>query len=49
MQKFVNKSGSGFSRVLRRAMEESLRQIVENAGDEPSVVFNEVQKGSGKL
>jgi chaperonin GroEL len=31
--------------ILRRAMEEPLRQIVSNAGDEPSVVFNEVQKG----
>ena len=33
--------------ILRRAMEEPLRQIVANAGDEPSVVFNEVQKGTG--
>jgi chaperonin GroEL len=35
--------------ILRRAMEEPLRQIVANAGDEPSVVFNEVQKGSGNF
>jgi chaperonin GroEL len=35
--------------ILRRAMEEPLRQIVSNAGDEPSVVFNEVQKGSGNF
>ncbi len=35
--------------ILRRAMEEPLRQIVANAGDEPSVVFHEVQKGSGNF
>ncbi|MDD5755525.1 MAG: chaperonin GroEL, partial [Methylococcales bacterium] len=35
--------------ILRRAMEEPLRQIVSNAGDEPSVVFNEVHKGSGNF
>jgi len=35
--------------ILRRAMEEPLRQIVANAGDEPSVVFNEVQKGKGNF
>ncbi|MSS76224.1 MAG: chaperonin GroEL [Methyloglobulus sp.] len=35
--------------ILRRAMEEPLRQIVANAGDEPSVVFNEVQKGTGNF
>ena len=35
--------------ILRRAMEEPLRQIVANAGDEPSVVFNEVKKGSGNF
>ncbi len=27
--------------ILRRAMEEPLRQIVSNAGDEPSVVFSD--------
>ncbi|MEI6069462.1 MAG: chaperonin GroEL, partial [Methylococcaceae bacterium] len=35
--------------ILRRAMEEPLRQIVANAGDEPSVVFNEVLKGTGSF
>ena len=35
--------------ILRRAIEEPLRQIVANAGDEPSVVFNEVQKGTGNF
>ena len=33
--------------ILRRAMEEPLRQIVANAGDESSVVLNEVAKGEG--
>ena len=35
--------------ILRRAMEETLRQIVSNAGDEASVVLNEVKKGSGNF
>jgi len=35
--------------ILRRAMEEPLRQIVSNAGDEASVVLNEVKKGSGNF
>jgi chaperonin GroEL len=35
--------------ILRRAMEEPLRQIVANAGDEASVVLNEVKKGSGNF
>ncbi len=33
--------------IVLRALEEPLRQIVANAGDEPSVVFNEVNKGTG--
>jgi len=36
-------------KILRRAMEEPLRQIVANAGDEPSVVYNEVKKGTGNF
>lgn len=35
--------------ILRRAMEEPLRQIVSNAGDEASVVLNEVAKGKGNF
>jgi chaperonin GroEL len=31
--------------IARRAMEEPLRQIVGNAGDEPSVVVNKVREG----
>ncbi|MCH9698714.1 MAG: chaperonin GroEL [Gammaproteobacteria bacterium] len=33
--------------ILRRALEEPLRQIVENAGTEGSVVLNEVKKATG--
>ncbi len=33
--------------IMRRAMEEPLRQIVSNAGDEASVVVNKVQEGEG--
>ncbi|WP_367026734.1 chaperonin GroEL [Methylococcus sp. ANG] len=33
--------------ILRRAIEEPLRQIVANAGEEPSVVLAKVQEGSG--
>jgi len=34
-------------RIVLRALEEPLRQIVLNAGDEPSVVLNKVGEGSG--
>ena len=33
--------------ILRRAIEEPLRQIVKNAGGEPSVVLNKVRDGEG--
>ncbi len=33
--------------ILRRSLEEPLRQIVTNAGDEASVVLNKVAEGSG--
>jgi len=33
--------------IARRSMEEPLRQIVDNSGDEPSVVLNEVSKSEG--
>jgi chaperonin GroEL len=35
--------------ILRRAMSSPLRQIVDNAGDESSVVLNEVAKGKGNF
>ena len=34
-------------RIVLRAMEEPLRQLVANAGEEPSVVVNQVAQGSG--
>ncbi|AUZ03897.1 MULTISPECIES: chaperonin GroEL [Vitreoscilla] len=36
-------------KIVLRAIEEPLRQIVQNAGDEPSVVVNEVLKGEGNF
>ncbi|UOO90729.1 chaperonin GroEL [Vitreoscilla massiliensis] len=36
-------------KIVLRAIEEPLRQIVQNAGDEPSVVVNEVLKGTGNF
>ncbi|QIK38054.1 chaperonin GroEL [Caldichromatium japonicum] len=35
--------------IARRAMEEPLRQIVANAGEEPSVILNKVAEGSGNF
>jgi len=35
--------------IARRAMEEPLRQIVANAGDEASVVLNKVAEGTGNF
>jgi chaperonin GroEL len=35
--------------ILRRAIEEPLRQIVANAGEEPSVVLAKVQDGEGSF
>ena len=34
-------------KIVLRAMEQPLREIVANAGDEPSVVVNKVNEGSG--
>jgi chaperonin GroEL len=36
-------------KIVRRALEEPLRQIVANAGAEPSVVVEKVQRGSGSF
>jgi chaperonin GroEL len=36
-------------KIVLRAMEEPLRQIVENSGDEPSVVVNRVAEGKGNF
>ena len=35
------------NRIIKRSIEEPLRQIVENAGLEGSVVVNEVRQGKG--
>ncbi|HQT42947.1 MAG TPA: chaperonin GroEL, partial [Halothiobacillus sp.] len=35
--------------IAMRAMEEPLRQIVTNCGDEPSVIVNQVRSGSGNF
>ena len=36
-------------KIVLRAMEQPLREIVANAGDEPSVVVNKVNEGSGNF
>jgi len=36
-------------KIIRRALEEPLRQIVANAGAEPSVVLNKVAEGKGNF
>jgi chaperonin GroEL len=36
-------------KIVRRALEEPLRQIVANAGEEPSVVMNKVAEGTGNF
>jgi chaperonin GroEL len=36
-------------KIVMRAIEEPLRQIVANAGDEPSVVLNKVVEGKGNF
>ena len=35
--------------IARRAMEEPLRQIVANAGEEPSVIVNKIKEGKGNF
>jgi chaperonin GroEL len=36
-------------KIVMRALEEPLRQIVDNTGDEPSVVLNKVVEGKGNF
>ena len=36
-------------KIVLRAMEEPMRQIVRNAGDEPSVVVDRVANGKGNF
>jgi chaperonin GroEL len=35
--------------ILRRAIEEPLRQIVDNAGEDPAVILNRVKEGKGSF
>ena len=43
----INDDQTAGVNILRRAIEAPLRQIVANAGDEPSVVINAVKLGEG--
>ncbi|MBU2068731.1 MAG: chaperonin GroEL [Gammaproteobacteria bacterium] len=43
----VNEDQNHGIKIALRAMESPLRQIVDNAGDEPSVVVNNVKAGNG--
>ncbi|WP_333608337.1 chaperonin GroEL [Arsukibacterium sp.] len=43
----INEDQNHGIKIALRAMEAPLRQIVANAGDEPSVVVNQVKAGSG--
>jgi chaperonin GroEL len=43
----INEDQNHGIKIALRAMEAPLRQIVDNAGDEPSVVVNNVKNGSG--
>jgi chaperonin GroEL len=45
--KGANDDQSAGIRIVQRALEEPLRAIVSNAGDEPSVVVAKVQEGKG--
>ncbi len=54
LQKIKDLKGSNHDQdvgisIARRAMEEPLRQIVANAGDEASVVLNKVSEGAGNF
>jgi chaperonin GroEL len=47
--KGANEDQTAGINILRRAIEAPLRQIVANAGDEPSVVINAVKGGEGNF
>ena len=47
--KGINEDQTAGINILRRAIEAPLRQIVANAGDEPSVVINAVKAGEGNF
>ena len=43
----INEDQNHGIKIALRAMEDPLRQIVDNAGEEPSVVVNQVKSGAG--
>ncbi len=45
----LNEEQNAGIRILKRAIEEPLRQIVLNAGEEPSVILNKVREGTGNF
>jgi len=45
----VNEDQAAGVRILLRAVEEPLRQIVRNGGGDPAVVLNSVSKGTGNF
>ena len=45
----VNADQAAGVRILLRAVEEPLRQIVRNGGGDPAVVLNSVSKGTGNF
>ena len=45
----INAEQAAGVQIVMRAIESPLRQIVANAGDEPSVVVNKVYEGSGNF
>ena len=47
--KGINEDQNAGINILRRAIEAPLRQIVANAGDEPSVIINAVKAGQGNF
>ena len=47
--KGINAEQDAGIQIVLRAIEAPLRQIVQNAGDEPSVVVNKVYEGSGNF
>jgi chaperonin GroEL len=45
----VNEDQQVGIRILSRSIEEPLRQIVENAGEDPAVILNRVKEGKGSF
>jgi len=47
--KGINEEQSHGMVIAMRAMEAPLREVVTNAGEEPSVILNKVAEGTGNL